>query len=262
MGSTPASFSKTTVDGQVKATVGGLVQQIPIGTGPTGCLVDGTIDISGDIQDPIATAAGILTPGDSFSVEYVGCDDGAGEVLDGRIDMVVGKPFVGDIISGAYELTMNIEVTNFQVRTDTDVVTSNGDTSTTLDTLAAPYVEASVGGNSITIDANGGSETLIAYSASQTFDGRVAPAPYTMAAAGTLNSTRIGGVINYSTLVTFAGVDTGYPTAGVLFVEGNGSAARLVAQPNGIDVVIEVDADGDGVFEDRIATTWEAPGNL
>jgi hypothetical protein len=262
MGGGAGSFSKATVNGQVKATVGGLAQQVPIGSGPVDCLVNGTVDISGDIQDPIAVTAGILTPGDTFSVEYVACDDGVGEILDGRIDMVVGDPFTGNISNGAYELTMDIEISNFQVTTATDVITSNGDTSTTLNTLAAPYIEASVGGNSITVDANAGSETLSAYSSEQTFDGRVAPAPYTMAAAGTLDSTQIGGVVDYSTPVTFEGVDTGYPTAGVLLVEGENSAARLVAQANGVDVVIEIDADGDGVFEDTINTTWEALTSL
>ena len=101
------------------------------------------------------------------------------------------------------------------------------DTTSTLNTLEAPYVEASVSGNSITADSNAGSETLSAYSSAQTFDGRVAPAPYTMSASGTLDSTQIGGVVDYSTPVTFEGVDTGYPTAGILLVEGADSAARL-----------------------------------
>jgi len=258
MSSGSGNLAKATVDRQAKATIAGAVQQIPFGTGPTECQVGGTIEISGDISDPISLASGILSPGDSFRVDYVACDDGIGEVLDGRIDMVVGDPFVGDILSGAYELTMDIEITDFQVTTDSDVILSNGDTTSTLNTLEAPYVEASVSGNSITADSNAGSETLSAYSSAQTFDGRVAPAPYTMSASGTLDSTQIGGVVDYSTPVTFEGVDTGYPTAGILLVEGADSAARLIAQANGVDVVIEIDANGDGTFESTINTTWEA----
>lgn len=256
------SLAKTTVSSQVKATINGAAQLVPIGSGPADCLVDGTVDISGNINDLIALSTGVLTPGDSFRVEYAACDDGTGEVLDGRIDMVVGDPFTGNFIDGAYELTMDIETTNFQVRSDIDVITSNGDVSSTLNTLDAPYIEASVGGNRMTVDSNSGSETLTAYSSMQTFDGRVTPAPYTMTAAGTLDSTQIGGVVDYSTPVTFEGVDTGYPTAGILLVEGANSAARLIAQANGVDVVIEIDADGDDTFETTILTTWEAlPGS-
>ena len=159
-------------------------------------------------------------------------------------------------------MTMDITITDFQVMTGADVILSNGDTTTRLDTRAAPYIEASVGGNSLTVDSNTDSETLTAYSSAQTFDGRVSPAPYTMTAAGTLDSTRIGGVVDYSTPVTFSGVDTGYPTAGVLLIEGQNSAARLVAQANGVDVVIEIDADGDGTFEGSTVTTWDELASL
>ena len=252
---------KATVNAQVKATIDGAAQQVPVGTGPTDCLVDGTVDISADIQDPLGLASGVLEPGDTFTVIYTACDDGVGEVLDGRIDMVVDA-FTGNIISGAYDMTMDITITDFQVTTGADVILSNGDTTTRLDTRAAPYIEASVGGNSLTVDSNTDSETLTAYSSAQTFDGRVSPAPYTMTAAGTLDSTRIGGVVDYSTPVTFSGVDTGYPTAGVLLIEGQNSAARLVAQANGVDVVIEIDADGDGTFEGSTVTTWDELASL
>ena len=171
--------------------------------------------------------------------------------------MVVGRPFNGDILSGAYEMTMEMTITNFQVTTATDVILSHGDTTATINTLLAPYVEASVSGGSITISSNTASETLFAYSSGQTFDGRVAPAPYTMSAAGTLDSSQIGGIVDYSTPVTFAGLDTGYPTAGELLVEGLGSSARLVAQANGIDVIIRIDSNNDGDVDETIETTWE-----
>ena len=53
------------------------------------------------------------------------------------------------------------------------------------------------------------------------------------------------------------GLDTGYPTAGVLLVEGFGSSARLIAQANGVDVVIEIDSNNDGEVDDTINTTWQ-----
>lgn len=248
--------TKPAIQGQVKGVIGPIVQQIPIGSGPQDCLVDGSVDISGNIKDPIATANGALTPGDSFRVEYSACDDGTGEILDGRIDMVVGNPFNGDIISGAYEMIMDMTITNFQVTAGTDVILSHGDTSATLNTMLAPYVEASVGGGSITVTTNTASETLMAYSSAQTLDGRVAPAPFTMTASGTLDSSQLGGIVSYSTPVTFTGLDTGYPTAGELLVEGLGSSARLIAQANGTDVVIELDVNDDGVVDETINTTW------
>ena len=262
VGAADGGLSKPTVQSQVKGIVGPVVAQIPVGSGPQDCLVDGTIDISGDIKDPFAIANGVLSPGDSFSVEYFRCDDGTGEVLDGRIGMLVGDPFRGDVISGAYAMTLDMTIANFQVTTAADVILTFGDTSATLDTLAAPYVEASVGGQSITVTTNAASETLHAFSSSQTFDGRVAPAPYTLTAAGTLDSSQLGGIVKYSTPVTFAGLDTGYPTEGALLVEGLGSCARLIAQANGIDVVIELDFNDDSVVDETIETTWDELANL
>ena len=171
--------------------------------------------------------------------------------------MVVGRPFNGDILSGAYEMTLNMTITNFQVTTATDVILTHGDTQATLNTLLAPYIEASVGGGSITVSTNTSSETLMAYSSAQTLDGRVAPAPYTMTAAGTLDSSQLGGIVEYSTPVTFTGLDTGYPTAGELLVEGLGSSARLIAQANGIDVTILIDSNNDDEIDETIETTWE-----
>ena len=254
--------TKPAVQGQVKGVVGPIVSQIPVGSGPQDCLVDGSVDISGDISDPFAIANGVLSPGDSFRVEYFACDDGTGEKLNGVIEMVVGDPFNGDIISGAYEMIMDMTITNFQVTAGTDVILSHGDSSATLNTLLAPYVEASVDGSSITVTTNTASETLYAYSSAQTLDGRVAPAPYTMTAAGTLDSSQLGGVISYSTPVTFTGLDTGYPTAGELLVEGLGSSARLIAQANGTDVVIQVDINDDGDIDETINTTWAELASL
>lgn len=256
-GDAGGSFSKAGLPGEVKGIVGPIVSQIPIGTGPADCVMDGTVDISANIDDPLALSNGVLKPGDTFRIEYRDCDDGTGEVLDGLIEMVVGRPFNGDILSGAYEMTMEMTITNFQVTTATDVILTHGDTDATINTMLAPYVEASVGGGSITVSTNTSSETLMAYSSAQTLDGRVAPAPYTMTAAGTLDSSQLGGVVEYSTPVTFAGLDTGYPTAGELFVEGLGSNARLIAQADGISVVILVDSNNDGEVDDTIETTWE-----
>jgi hypothetical protein len=153
--------------------------------------------------------------------------------------------FDGDILGGRYDMTMTMTVTDFQVTTATDVLTSNGDATARLNSLQAPYVEASVSGNSMTMDSNSASETLTTYSSTQTLDAGVSPSPYTMSASGTLDSSRLDGVITYSTPVTFEGFDSNYPHTGELFVEGENSSARLVAD-NELDVHIDIDLDGNG----------------
>ena len=74
-------------------------------------------------------------------------------------------------------------------------------------------------------------------------------------ASGTLDSSQLPGAVTYSTPVTFEGFDDDYPGTGEFLVEGENSAAKLVAL-NNVDVQILIDADGNGEFETEILTTW------
>ena len=223
----------------------------PFVFGPTTlpCDVSGSLKISGDLENPLT-----LTAGDSIRANYDNCDDGAGEVIDGRLDSIVDA-FRGDLLTGAYDLTMTMDLIDFQSATATDVLMVNGDGTATLNNLEAPYVEASVSGNSLTSDSNGSTQSLFAYSSAQTLDAGLEPAPYTMISSGTLESSELSGVITYTTTVMFEGLGSDYPNIGELQVDGGGSSARITAV-NSVDVQIEIDTDGDGMVDETIMTTW------
>lgn len=227
----------------------GAVQQVPLGPDVQPCLVDGFVTVSGEIADLLT-----LTRGDTFQVLYELCNDGAGEVIDGLVEFTVGE-FTGDLLSGTYMLSMDAVVTNLQAVTGTDTVTNNGDATVTLDTQQTPYVEAGISGVAMTVDYNARSQTLRNYVSNQTLDGGLQTLPYTMSAAGSLDSTELAGVVQYSTPVTFAGEGADDPDTGSLLVEGENSSARLTAVDN-VNVTIEVDTNGDGVIDDTINTTW------
>ena len=85
---------------------------------------------------------------------------------------------------------------------------------------------------------------------------------YSIDIAGTIDSTILGGSVTFITEQPFVGNDfnvSDEPTEGVLLMTSNfdNSQARLTAQPDGVNVMIEVDADGDGVFEETVMTTWD-----
>jgi len=174
-------------------------------------------------------------------------------VTDGRLDYVIDA-FNGDFLGGFYDLTMTLTLGNFQVATAADVLTSNGDVTVTLNTVNAPAVSASVSGNSLTVDANASSETQTNFSSALTLDAGISPSPYTMTASGTLNSTQLSGAVNYSTPTLLQGFDNDYPSSGQFLVTGDNSSVRLTAE--GVTVLIEIDADGDGIYEEMINTTW------
>ena len=84
------------------------------------------------------------------------------------------------------------------------------------------------------------------------------PSPYTLLTSGTLDSSELSGSVTYSTPVTFEGFDANYPNAGVMLIVGDASSARIIAQANGIDVVVEIysNTTGEGTPDQTIMTTW------
>lgn len=75
---------------------------------------------------------------------------------------------------------------------------------------------------------------------------------------GTLDSSQLGGVVEYSMPVVFQGFDSDYPSSGQLLVTGAGGATvRLIAVDN-VNVRIEIDADGVAPVDETIGTTWVA----
>jgi hypothetical protein len=227
-----------------------LVQQVSLGPEILPCQVSGSITLSGELANPTT-----LTAGDVITVVADACDDGLGEVLDGEMRMTVDA-IAGDFVAGAYDLTMTLELTNFQVTTEADVINSNGDVTVTLDTLAAPAVSARTEGSEITVDGNTESLILADFESDRTLDAGISPSPWTLEVSGTLDASELPGTIEYSTPVTFEGFDDNYPHTGELLVTGEDSSARLVTLDE-VDVRIDVDLDGDGTVDTSIASTWD-----
>ena len=246
----PGGVSKASLTKPAGLVVG-VMQKIPFGPDIFPCLPDsdGTITISGDIAFP-----GTLTVNDTFTVVYTMCDEGTGEVVDGLVEFTVGE-FTGELLTGAYMLSMDAVVTRLQVMTGTDTLTSNGDATVTLDTTVSQYVEAGTSGSSMTTDSNASSETIMSFQSHQTLDANQGNLPYTMSASGTLDTTQLEGIVSYSTPVEFSGEGADFPSAGVLLVVGTNSSARLTAVSN-VNVTIELDTDGDGNTDETINTTW------
>lgn len=254
-GSLPVATGGTGASKVAAGDAGGFIvrvmQKIPFGPEVLPCDVSGTITVSGNIESPFT-----LTTGDNFRVESAACDDGFGEVVDGLLEFTVAE-FAGALDTGLYLLTLDTVMTDLQVTTLSETVTSNGDVSATIDTRSSPFVAALVSGDRLSTSYNDGVATLSAFESSQTVDLGVAPSPYTLAASGTLDSSELAGVVSYSTPVTFTGFDNGFPEAGELLVTGAASSLRLIAL-DAINVRIEIDIDGNGSVDEIIETTWAA----
>ncbi len=228
-----------------------VVSMLPFGPVVEQCLGgSGTVTITGDIGSLDG-----LSAGDTFRVEYDLCDEGQGEVIDGIIELTV-TDFSGDLFLGTYLVAMDAVIDSLSIATGTDTLTTAGDASITLDTTNLPFVATSVAGSSVTQTSNAGTETLTNYSSDQTVDGNQEPPPFTMAASGSLDSSALGGAVDYSTEAEFRGYVPGYPGEGVLLVEGSGSEARLVVIDEN-NVRVDIDTNADGVVDTSVDLTWE-----
>ena len=241
-----------------KTGTGNSGAQIPIPAETIPCAVEGTMTISGEIADIVTPT---LSAGDYFQYEYSGCDDGLGEVKNGTVRTDIDA-FSGDLNTGLFSMTMTNTLTNFQVSifenqstTATEVVTSNGGATLTIDATSWPFLSYSVSGNSLVVDTLSSSESLVNFASTFTVDGNVVTSPYTHSSSGTLDSTQLAGVIRYSNSVTFAGLGIDYPGSGEFLVEGLASSLRLFAEDN-VNVRIEIDLGADGTIDETINTTW------
>jgi len=251
---TPGGVSKPQAGILKTASLESLIQKIPFGPDTFPCQLTGSITIEGELANPLT-----LSAGDIINVDADMCDDGLGERIDGLLAFTVNE-FSGDLFSGAYLLTMSMNLTSFQVTTAEDVVTSMGDAMVSLDTRVAAAVSASVSGVSLSSATSTASATMRDYNTLQTLDLGMQPSPYTLNSQATLVSTELGGTVSYSTLETFLGFDTDYPHDGELLVMGENSSARLIVVDN-VNVSIEIDNDNDGVVDETIDTTWAELSN-
>ena len=225
---------------------------IPIGPTVENCLEGGTSTLSGDIADPITPT---FTPDDYFEVVYAQCNDGF-SVIDGHLLYEVDA-FSGDLLSGIYDLTMTATFTDFQVAALADTLVSNGGVTVRLNTLVVPIIATEVSGVSLTIDGGTDSQSLTAFSSTHSQDLELVPSPYSQTSSGSLDSTQLPGAVTYSTPVAFTGFDADYPSTGEFLITGQSSSAKLIVVDN-VNVLIEVDADGDGTVDSTIETTWVA----
>jgi len=248
----PGGVSKVPLPGQLSKTMTAAISNVPIGPETLPCDVSGSITVSGNLSNPLT-----LSAGDTINIDADNCNDGLGEVTDGLINSTVSA-FTGDITSGLYDMTMRMVITSFQVTTPEDVLLSNGDVTVMLDTMTPLAVATSVRGDAMTTSSNASLETLYSYLTSQTLDTGVSPSPYTMNASGTLDSSQLGGVVDYSMPEMFRGFDSDYPSSGEMLATGAGGATVRLIVLDSVNIRIELDSDGMPPAEETIDTTWVA----
>jgi hypothetical protein len=227
---------------------------------------NGTITISGTIADATVT---FLTPGDTLIATFNNCDEGDGVVVNGKMVLVVvtGVDFE---FTPPYDFTFDATMTNFSMTESGERFTVNGDL-TLREAVSADglFIESEASGNKLTVTYAGETERLRDYWLMGTLDLGAGDA-YTADSAGLegccaiLESTLLGGIVEFENILAFAGVGENYPYEGILFVTGAmgesgigfSTLELLVLDETCVD--LSVDGDGDGGVDVVIRTTWES----
>lgn len=214
----------------------------------------GSVTISGTIADDTGT---MLSQGDTLTLVFNDCNI-EGTVFNGGFDLIVNDISPGFLLAtppSAFDLDFSLTLDGFSVTEAGGAFSSSGDMTLALSDDGAGNTAATMSGTSLTISAGGETETLSNYTYVLTED---ALAHYTINIMGTLDSTILGGSVDFTTPVDFEGDGIGDPTVGRLHMNStfDDSQARAIALSDGVNVQIDVDADGDGGYEGHISTTW------
>lgn len=220
------------------------------------CALGGTLAISGNV----ASTAGLST-GDSFTLTMTNCSMSVGTstaVMNGAMSMTVA----GGSLSGIpFHVVLAITATNLSVTTGGVNVVSNGDTRLdwTANSSTSQTLVASGTSMSSRETVNGATHTTTMRNYSQTLVINGSTNSSTLSGTVETDSSRLAtGTVSY-TISTPTPVSwdttTRQPTAGVIKVVGANNAQLLITINADSSVTIQLDANGDGVYEKTITST-------
>lgn len=223
---------------------------------PSGGGSAGTVTFTDNDADDSGTA----TVGDSVTVAFDNCFDSEdGLTINGSLTIAIDE-LSGDDIEGGTDLTATVTATIDDLSFTDDGVRESVDGSMqlTLDIDGATGTESlTLIIDELTATNDGTSDVVSDATLSVSTDSTGAS---TVSVDATFTFAGLGGSVTVETIVAFESVnDEANPMAGEALITGaDGSSVRLTAQPDGVNVVLAVDADGDGDAETEIDTTWAA----
>lgn len=223
------------------------------------CSFGGTVSISGRV----ANSNG-LSAGDTLAVSMSGCSEAAGTTMSGQLSMTVVS---GSLSSIPFHIVLSATATNLSVTSGGLTVVTNG--GMTLDWSGTSTSETFVSsGTALTSTRTSSSAsrttTLRNFTQTQTIAGSTVTG--SLSATVETTSSRLGGAVSYAITTPTPVVwnaTTHITTAGVIKVVGANNSQVLVTFNADGSVTVQLDANGDGVYEKTItSTTAELAGLL
>lgn len=218
--------------------------------GPEG----GSITAGFDID---AVPVGVLSSGDRFSVTFDDCMLAVGVELDGGI-VIDFNTINGDWqVDDVWEVDLGFQLNGltFSSGPTTGYFDGSWSQNTSQDFDDAAFALAGDFTTSVNDGTGLESAALSGLVLDWSYDALAAEATYSV--DGTFASTLLGGSVTVTTLTPFVLKDTNVdPHTGVMRATGVGGSSLTFTVLDETFVRLDVDADGDGIDEFSVTTTW------
>lgn len=204
----------------------------------------------------------IASKGDIFSITYNRCVSG-GVTLSGTLRFTI-TALLGTYRATAYDLGLTMSFGNFSANSGAyssalngafSVSASKTGTNVFTQTISASSLSASASYQGVTR-----SRSLSGFSATET---RTADRTYgyitSYMMSGTLSSSGFSGTrsVSFTTPTTFQRLGGAtYPYTGVMLIKGASNSALKMTTVSNTQVKLELDANGDSIFESNSTVNW------
>lgn len=205
-----------------------------------------------------ADNSGELSTGDSGSVTFSNCEEEPGLLLNGSMaitNIVIAGTAAQQSVGATFAFN------NLAMIVDEGTVTAHGDMSIQATVTQSPQLayDMTVHGKSLGMSSGDLQTGLASYNA--TVNVNYTHNTYAYAVGGTVSGTGMP-TITMATPTPFAGEIGAFPSTGVsTAMAADGTAARLTVNSD-TTVTVELDANGDAVFESSEQMTWEELADL
>ena len=213
------------------------------------CPFGGTMTLSGEVAD-----LSNISAGDRLFLEFDSCDSGSAGVMSGKFTMLFNS-ITGNPADAVFGFDVNLTMEGISLTIADETAVTDGDMRIVTPDANAADKAAQLSGNTLTTTLGNATSTLLNYQIDATYD--AATAASVTASSGALDSSEFDGRVNFETTVPFRSLASDdYASEGTMLITGvNGSALQLIALDS-VNVRLEIDANGDGAFEDTLETTW------
>jgi hypothetical protein len=215
---------------------------------PVSC-AEGSTNTSADDNNTPATISD-----DTIIITFNNCTE-AGIKMNGKVTTklisVTGDPNTDT----TWSMNFKMEFNNFSWSDAIDSGTINGEMSLDLTTQDNILLVTATGS---TLTVSGKSDSMELTNYTMDFTENTNTLEYSYKVDGKIMSTLLGGVVNIKTTTPFLGLGIADPHSGVMVITGANNSHVTGTAIDSSSVKLDIDADGDGIYEETKTVTWDA----